>query len=257
MDSTIEKLRIDTFTIIGRSKIFYHAQGAGSTAVVFVSGLGDDYTTWQKVQDGISNFSYSISYDRAGLGKSEYNSGKKDLASLAHELHELVKTIKVPKPFVLVGHSLGCQIVKQYIFLYPHDAKGIIFLDPGYNEEKLRARVPDSVWQRREQALKKYLPEFNPAQKAEINNVNENCAIADSIKVLQKVPIILFTATRINPDFPASTMEFKVKEETHLLWLSSLPGAQHIYVAESRHYIQADAPQKVIDAISKMISTKH
>jgi len=48
-------------------------------------------------------------------------------------------------------------------------------------------------------------------------------------------------------------MKFKIKKETHLLWLHSLPGAQHIYVPESRHYIQEDAPQKVIDAVSKMI----
>lgn len=246
----------DSYATIGRSKIFYHAYGKGNTTVVFVSGLGDDHNTWQTVQDSISGFAYTISYDRAGLGKSEYHGEKKDIASLAHELHLLVNTIKAHKPFILVGHSLGCQIVKEYSFLYPHDIKGIIFVDPGYNEEKLRARVADSVWQQREQALKKYLPEFNAAQKAELKKANESSAISDGIKSLPKVPIVLFTATHINPDFPASAVEFKVKEETHLLWLRSLPGAQHIYVPESRHYIQNDAPQKVVDAVSKMISSE-
>src|SRR5260221_10554672 len=129
---------IDMFATIGRSKIFYHAYGKTNTPVVFVSGLGEDHNTWQTVQDSISRFAYTISYDRAGLGKSEYHGEKKDVASLALELHQLVNTIKVRKPFILIGHSLGCQIVKEYSFLYPHDIKGIIFLDPGYNEEKLK-----------------------------------------------------------------------------------------------------------------------
>jgi pimeloyl-ACP methyl ester carboxylesterase len=243
----------DMFATIGSSKIFYHAYGKGSTAVVFVSGLGEDHHTWQTVQDSISKFAYTISYDRAGLGKSEYHEEKKDIASLAHELHILVNTIKVPKPFILVGHSLGCQIVKEYSFLYSHDIKGIIFLDPGYNEEKLKASLPDSVWQQREQALKKYLPVFNIAQRAELTKANESAAISDGIRTLPKIPIVLFTATHVNPDFPASSMEFKVKEQTHLLWLRFLPGAQHIYVPESRHYIQEDAPQKVISAVAKMV----
>jgi pimeloyl-ACP methyl ester carboxylesterase len=243
----------DMFISIGRSKIFYHASGKGSTPVVFVSGLGEDHHTWQTVQDSISKFEYTISYDRAGLGKSEYHGEKKDIVSLAHELHTLVNTVKVHKPFILVGHSLGCQVVKEYTFLYPHDIKGIIFLDPGYNEEKLKASVPDSVWQQRDQALKKYLPEFTIAQKAELTKANECAAISDGITTLPKIPIVLFTATHVNPDFPASSMEFKVKEQTHLLWLRSMPGAQHIYVPESRHYIHADAPQKVIDAVLKMI----
>ncbi len=246
----------DRYVTIGRSKIFYQAYGKGNTSVVFVSGLGDDHNTWHTVQDSISKFAYTISYDRAGLGKSEYNGEPKDLASLAHELHQLVNTIKVRKPFILIGHSLGCQIVKEYSFLYPSDIKGIIFLDPGYNEENLKARVTDSVWQKREQALKKYLPEFNVAQKAELKKANESSAISDGIKTLPVVPIVLFTATHVNPDFPASAMEFKVKEETHLLWLRSLPGAQHIYVPESRHYIQEEAPKKVIDEVSKMIAVK-
>jgi pimeloyl-ACP methyl ester carboxylesterase len=153
----------------------------------------------------------------------------------------------------LVGHSLGCQIVKQYASLYPANIKGIIFLDPGYDERKLRAQLADTVWQKREQALKMYQPQFNAAQQAELDSLNTNCELADHITSLPKVPIILFTATRINPSFPGSAVELKVKRETHHLWLESLPWAKQIEVKESRHYIHNDEPNVVIDAIYKMI----
>jgi pimeloyl-ACP methyl ester carboxylesterase len=244
---------IDTFTVIQHSRIYYHQAGHGKPAVIFVSGLGEDHNTWADVQDSIARFATTISYDRAGLGKSEYHGEKKDVRTVATELHALTDAIRIPKPFILVGHSLGCQIVKEYAALYPSTVAGIVFLDPGYNERKLQARVPDSVWQQREAALRKYIPHFNTAQQAEQKQANESSAASDRIKALPKVPIVLFTATHINPDFPASATEFQVKRETHLLWLRSLPWATHIETSLSRHYIQNDAPQLVIDAVRNMV----
>ena len=238
------------------SKIYYHKKGTGKPAIFFVSGLGEDHNTWQTVQDSISKFTLTISYDRAGLGKSEYKGEKKDLGSLAMELQQLIRTLELPEPFILVGHSLGCQIVKKYASLYPANVKGIIFLDPGYDERKLRVRLADTVWQKREQALKMYQPKFNAAQQAELNTLNQNCELADEITLLPKVPIRMVTATRINPAFPGSSVELKVKEETHRLWLESLPWAKRIEAKESRHYIQNDEPNLVINAIHKMIQEK-
>lgn len=242
----------DTFLITRNSKIYYHTKGSGAVPVLFVSGLGEDHKTWQTVQDSISKYTLTISYDRAGLGKSAYNGEKKDLASMATELKNLISSLKIYKPFILVGHSLGCQVIKKYASLYPKNIKGIIFLDPGYNEEKLRARLPDSIWQKREATLKKYLPKFNEAQQQEVNNVNKNCEMADGITALPKVPVALFTATRINPSFPGSAVELKVKQETHDHWLQFLPWAKHIEVNNSRHYIQNDAPDIVIDKLYDM-----
>ena len=238
------------------SGIYYHKRGTGKPAIVFVSGLGEDHNTWQTVQDSISKFTLTISYDRAGLGRSEYKGEKKDLGSLARELQQLIRTLEVPEPLILVGHSLGCQILKKYASLYPANVKSIIFLDPGYDERKLRVILPDTVWQKREQALKMYQPQFNAAQQAELNSLNKNCELADQITLLPKVPIIMFTATRINPAFPGSTAELRVKGETHRLWLESLPWAKQIEVKESRHYIQNDEPNLVINVIHKMIQGK-
>jgi pimeloyl-ACP methyl ester carboxylesterase len=244
---------VDNFVILNKSKIYYHQKGNGNVPVVFVSGLGEDHNTWQTVQDSVSAFALTLSYDRSGLGRSEYNNEKKDLLSITNELNKLIKLTKLAKPFILVGHSLGCQIVKEYALLYPKNIKAIVFIDPGYNEEILKARVSDSMWQKREKALQQYLPEFNAAQKEELQYVNKDAAISDSIKLNTKVPIVLFTATKINPEFPCSMEELKVKEESHNLWLKSMPDAIHKMVPESRHYIQNDVPSLIILSIRSML----
>jgi pimeloyl-ACP methyl ester carboxylesterase len=245
----------DTVSKFTDANIYSHVKGNGKPVVIFVSGLGEDHSGWQNIQDTISNSTLTVSYDRSGLGKSEYRGEKKDLHAMAMELKLLVQVHKISKPVILVGHSLGCQIIKKYASLYPENVRGIIFLDPGYDERKLRARLDDSVWLKREQTLRKYLPEFNAAQQAEADNLNTNCELADQITSLPQVPILLFTATRINAGFPGSSIELKVKQETHLLWLRSLPWAKHIEVKGARHYIQNETPDIVIDAVNKMIQS--
>lgn len=245
---------IDNFITLNKSKIYYAKKGNGNVPVVFVSGLGEDHNTWQAVQDSVSTFTLTLSYDRAGLGRSEYNNEKKDLLSITNELNNLIKLTRLSKPFILVGHSLGCQIVKEYALLYPQDIKAIVFIDPGYNEEILKARVSDSMWRKREQTLQQYLPEFNAAQKEELRYRNKNAAISDSSKLNTKVPIVLLTATKINPEFPCSMEELKVKEESHNLWLKSMPNALHKIVPQSRHYIQNDVPSLIIASIRSLLS---
>ena len=154
-----------------------------------------------------------------------------------------------------MGHSLGCQISKQFAVMFPAEISGIIFIDPGFNEELLELTLSDSVWQQRENELKKYRQKIGIAREAELKELNMNCSIADDITHLPDVPIVLFTATKVNPDFPGSKEELNVKKETHKRWLLHIPGGKQIMVPQSRHYIHNDVPELVIDEIKKMIQT--
>ncbi len=60
---------------------------------------------------------------------------------------------------------------------------------------------------------------------------------------------MLLTGTQKDPDFPGNPLEQDIKLELQNQLLAQLPGARHVLVPQSRHYIQDDAPQLVIDAI--------
>ncbi len=253
-DFTETKNSIEAFVKIGHSNIFYAKKGIGSTAVVFISGLGENHDTWSAVQDSIANFATTLSYDRAGLGKSDYHNEPKNLISFTNELHSLVTKLQIPIPFIIVAHSLGCQIAKYYASQYNDHIQFIVFLDPGFNENILKQRVSDSVWTLRESKLKQYQPKFNPAQESELQNLNMNCHIADSITLPKNLSGLLYTATKINLNFPASKEELLVKKEVHTAWLQQSKNVKHIYIENSRHYIQNEAPNIVIDAVRRIIS---
>jgi pimeloyl-ACP methyl ester carboxylesterase len=240
----------DSFCRINKSKIFYKIGGKG-TPVVFIAGVGEDHSTWDMVTSQLKGHSLTLSYDRCGLGKSGYHGEAKDLLAMAMELESLVKKIHFPDKFIIAGHSLGCQIAKKYVSLYPGKIIGIIFIDPGYDEDNLKKIVPDLLWEKRQATLKKYLPPFTLAQTQELKNLNEDCRLADSIKRIPRVPVILFTGTLVT-DFPASSEEIKVKMQTHNQWLKTMPWASHVIVPESRHYIQNDKPELIVNEINKI-----
>ena len=106
----------DTFIIIDQSKIYYRKKGSGSTPVVFVSGLAEDHTTWQTVQDSIAMHTISLSYDRTGLGKSTYHGEKKDLHSMAVELNRLIKSTLPLSPLLLLVTLLVARSQKNMHF---------------------------------------------------------------------------------------------------------------------------------------------
>jgi pimeloyl-ACP methyl ester carboxylesterase len=230
-------------------------QGNRSPTVVFVSALGEDHTNWKDVQEAVSKFSTTMSYDRSGLGSSEYNPGsKKDALSMAEELHNLVQDQKIKTPFVLVSHSLGCTIARVYASKYPQHIKAMVYVDPPPNQDQLKAEAGDSLWGEREKAIKQYTPPMNKAQQEEYNLQNVSFRQAEKAIKQPQVPTLLLTATLTYPDFPASALELKVKKQSHTKWLMEVKGSEQQFVPESRHYIQNDAPQIVINAVEKVVS---
>src|SRR5512140_147810 len=70
------------YTVEGRAMHLY-CIGAGSPTIVLEAGGGDDLLYWQTVQPGLAKITRVCSYDRAGLGWSEPQSGLRDAQSIA------------------------------------------------------------------------------------------------------------------------------------------------------------------------------
>ena len=60
-------------------------RGTGTPTVVFVTGLGGDMRSFSKIQFEISKLTRTISYDRAGIGKSQLIAGERSLANMVPE----------------------------------------------------------------------------------------------------------------------------------------------------------------------------
>jgi len=240
---------------LGGFKLNIAEAGSGTPVVVFVSGLGEDLSTWHGVQSPVAQFSRTVAYDRAGLGKSDTSPATKSVEHMTSELHSLLAAAKVPPPYVLVGHSLGGAIVQLFAFTYPDEIAGLVLVDPedGRLLDRLQSRLPAEQWNARQKMLDQMMSQASPAQKEEINESRASGKALANALPLPKVPVVLLTGTLKDPGFPGNPLEQDLKLELHNNLLAATPGARHVLVPNSRHYIQEDAPNLVIDAIRQVV----
>jgi pimeloyl-ACP methyl ester carboxylesterase len=122
--------------------------GTGSRTVLLEAGSHADASSWFRLQPLLAPFVRVCAYDRAGYGFSPPGPLPRDLQADVADLHALIRHAGLATPLVLVGHSLGSNIARQYAGDYPADVAGMVLLDPPAQD--VAALAPD--WARDEKA---------------------------------------------------------------------------------------------------------
>ncbi len=117
-------------TVAHGRKINLRCSGNGPQTVVLEAGSHADSMTWFRVQPLLASFARVCSYDRAGYGFSGAGPLPRNLDADVSDLHALVDDANLRTPLLLVGHSLGSNIVRRYAQLYPADVGGLVLIDP-------------------------------------------------------------------------------------------------------------------------------
>lgn len=126
---------------VGGRRLNLVCMGSGDRVVLFESGGSDWSDTWALVQPAVAARTRTCAYDRAGLGHSDPARGARTPVAIVEDLHALVVAAKLPRPLVLVGHSLGGFNAKLYAALYPQDVAGLVLVDPAEDRSADRGRA--------------------------------------------------------------------------------------------------------------------
>ncbi|MET1072634.1 MAG: alpha/beta hydrolase [Umezawaea sp.] len=120
---------IGGFQQVDGRRVFVHRSGSGGPAVVFLPGASAVGLDYLGVQQGVSQFTTAVVYDRGGTGYSDPLPLPRTAAAVATELHELLHALDIAAPYVLAAHSLGGLYAHRFAQLYPLDVAGLVWLD--------------------------------------------------------------------------------------------------------------------------------
>lgn len=123
------------FVSINNKKMAYKTFGVenrkiNEPIVVFESGLGSGGGSYGSLFPFIEHGFAGIVYDRNGIGESEIDSLVRTDIEVVKRLHDLLSTLTISPPYLLVGHSIGGPFIRLYAAQYPHEVCGLFFIDP-------------------------------------------------------------------------------------------------------------------------------
>jgi pimeloyl-ACP methyl ester carboxylesterase len=121
---------------IGHGRKHYLLEkGSGESTVLFESGIAATNLNWFNIQEGVSRFASTASYDRGGLGWSSPCQSARTPSNIAVELHQLLQGAQIKPPYILVGHSFGGLVMRRFAQLYRDEVTSIVLVDPMRCEE--------------------------------------------------------------------------------------------------------------------------
>jgi pimeloyl-ACP methyl ester carboxylesterase len=99
------------------TNLFYKDWGTG-TPVIFVHGWCINCDSWEYIMHEMCDKGFRcIAYDQRGCGRSDQPWRGFDYSTLADDLATLIEKLDLDN-VILVGHSMGCGVITQYLADY-------------------------------------------------------------------------------------------------------------------------------------------
>jgi pimeloyl-ACP methyl ester carboxylesterase len=245
----------------------------GSPAVVFDGGIGAPCGEYRELQDRIAAATTVVTYERAGYGSSEVGPLPRDSRCEVEELRALLAELRIPRPYILVGHSLGGLNIQVYAGLHPEEVAGMVLLDPPplrfilgeeYTELASMATQMTDEWQgvadrglRSENEEERANAEFFQMLASEHREMFSSSAQqASSIASFGGIPLVVIASGVPNPrfgDVAESYQEFWAAQSEALAAKSSR--GQFVFAETSTHRLHDDAADLVADRILSMVNS--
>jgi pimeloyl-ACP methyl ester carboxylesterase len=252
----------------------------GSPVLILESGLGTGLHHWDAILEGLATIAPVFAYDRAGVGKSDKIYEMPTTQFVAEKLNAILKTLNIPPPYVLVGHSLGGVYIRGYAGLYPDNVTGLVFIDPAdFTERKedwkyllTSVGVSDT---RADEMIKErlYTPStvdsvrYGPWSEIQMLTALRRSDFEELNRLpLPSVPMLFFIGGKFevpqdrwskdydHPKFFQKRTDLNIERWRKFIYSSS-KGGNLVYSAKSGHFVHRDDSETVVSNIRLLIES--
>ena len=119
---------LSKFASLDGAKIHYVNFGQGSDALILIHGWTQSIDAWRDQIPDLAKRNRVIAIDLPGHGKSDKPEVKYSMDYFARAVEAVMRDAKVNRA-VLVGHSMGTPIARQFYRKYPDKTLAIVIVD--------------------------------------------------------------------------------------------------------------------------------
>jgi len=112
------------------ARIHYKSYGKGKDALVLIHGWGSNLTFWRDQIPEFAKRNRVIALDLPGHGESDKPQIAYSMDLFANAIDAVLRDAKVERA-VVVGHSMGTPVARQFYRKYPQKTLGIVIVDGG------------------------------------------------------------------------------------------------------------------------------
>jgi pimeloyl-ACP methyl ester carboxylesterase len=187
-------------------------------------------------------------YDRAGYGQSENGPGPRNIDRLRSELDSVINKFSNGRKVILIGHSLGGMIIRDYAVKNPFKTAALLFIDPSHEFYNHPSQAEEDMLY----DASKNANGANFGGTLEAREFIEDLQYVSTLASLPNVPVIVLTSMQL--DATHSSSDKQIWYNAHELLKNGVTDFTHIATTNSGHYIMIDEPTLVIDNFKLLIS---
>jgi hypothetical protein len=241
---------VDTLIDVGGHTLHFNIIKGSGTPILFESGNGDDGSIWQPILNDIYAATHAtlITYDRAGLGKSGFDSTRIGLLNETKDLEVALKKLGNTKKLFIVCHSFGGFYASLFTYRNLKKVKGVVCID---------IVTPCFFTKEWTEAFVKTLSkeELNSIKKDKIGwyysiiNLPTNSVYMQDKFLTSTTPVTMIRAENI-----MSMVHENEKEK----WIDccksfgTMPNHTYVVAKNAEHHVWQKNPQVVIEEVAKL-----
>ena len=158
-DTDSESPPLGRYSNVSGRRLWLERSGDGRPTAVFIPGAGALGLDYLMSHLQVAELTGSVIYDRAGTGWSEDADLPRTLVEVTDELHDLLKLIGGPPPYIFIGHSLGGAYVHRYAQRFPDEIGALLQIEPLHPDWD--SFMPDHLKLAANQTSEWAIPEFS------------------------------------------------------------------------------------------------
>jgi pimeloyl-ACP methyl ester carboxylesterase len=232
--------------------IYSASAGSGTATVVLVHGWTCDSSSWDAQVPVLATRYRVITLDLPGHGRSGAPKDGKFSMDLFARAVEAVRVEAGADKIVLVGHSMGAPVIRQYARLFPDHVAGLVAVDgpldmrqfgDGFKPPALTG--PDGLKAREAMIRGMFTPETPPALQQKILTMMLKAPEATAVGAMRSILDPALKAADVTP-MPAlaiwagTNQQIPNPEETKKV----LPHYTQTQVAGTGHFVMMEKPDE-------------